>query len=831
MCELEDVCDCADARSTRSGAYSAWLKKSKGDAARAKWLVGDKNTRYFTIDFDAQLFYYSHSKDNKKISSPYSFRDILGAERLPAPAKAAKKGGRAQSSGFMVRTKGKTFELHTEGNGDAAQWVFALNAARDLGLVSPAPSVQLPMEVTPTSPVSMAEVPSSMAARECQRENSEASLPEPAPLVLPALAVAAERPPMPPAAAVADVRASGQGSPTGLRAPLAAEVPMELAPREAPTEPAVPAAATAIAVTTAPLPAEAPRALVAPAALAAPAPAETPAAPAAPPPAEAPVPVESEPAQPAPAVPAPATPAPPPPARVVAAPPLALVPAASEPAQPAQALPVPAAPAPPVVAPPSPAHVVTVPVAVASEPAQPAPALPAPAAPVPSAAAPPSPARVVKAICPPPPRKKLPPVVLKGSPRLPASPDVQPAPAAVPEVQPLAASAAPEPPAAPLPPAVPQAPELCEWDEPEAPKAAVPERGLAADAEACEWDEEAKCIDSKKESGAKASADLPLGGPVGEAEPSGWDSEPEEACPERRAARAVVRTSPQLSHAAPPAPSMPVPAVAAEVEGETKHGIAMSFDMGQPRKAIPKHLADRLSRPASSKRRREKEAPVGAEPSVEQQPVGSGIEASEGSASAAPQPSSAARRTSAPKRLAPVLAPVRAPLRAPAPVPPAAGAVAEVAAPQPPAPPALSEDVACGAPPKPAAAFVAAPPAPAAPVPPAAADLLAEVLGSDDFAAAPVPFRSSGSHGFVDGFHCVGCDMQVLKIDGYIWAETTPYIFLRNNYPNVMKLRGNLRSQPSSSAYCCQCSSRSADKAAGLELVAEGLRWRVIGER
>jgi len=73
--------------------------------------------------------------------------------------------------------------------------------------------------------------------------------------------------------------------------------------------------------------------------------------------------------------------------------------------------------------------------------------------------------------------------------------------------------------------------------------------------------------------------------------------------------------------------------------------------------------------------------------------------------------------------------------------------------------------------------------------------------------------------------------MQVLKVDNHIWADDVAYMFLRNNYPNVMKLRGSLRPQPSSCAYCCQCSSRSADKAAGLEEVAEGLRWKVVAQQ
>jgi len=119
-----------DARASRQGVYSAWLKKVKSDNALMKWL-SSSTTRYFTIDFDSQIFFYSHSKDQKKVSQPIPFKDILGAERLPPPA--SKKRGSNQGCGFILRTKQRAFELHTDSGADAALWAFALNAARDIG--------------------------------------------------------------------------------------------------------------------------------------------------------------------------------------------------------------------------------------------------------------------------------------------------------------------------------------------------------------------------------------------------------------------------------------------------------------------------------------------------------------------------------------------------------------------------------------------------------------------------------------------------------------------------------------------------------------------------
>ncbi|CAL1136349.1 unnamed protein product [Cladocopium goreaui] len=120
-----------DARVTRQGRYSAWLKKAKSENARCK-LIQSHNTRYFTIDFDSQIIFYSHSTSQKKVSQPIPFRDILGAERLPLPTKC-RKSKTAMIFGFILKTKPRTFELFTNSSTDAAQWTFSLNAAMEMG--------------------------------------------------------------------------------------------------------------------------------------------------------------------------------------------------------------------------------------------------------------------------------------------------------------------------------------------------------------------------------------------------------------------------------------------------------------------------------------------------------------------------------------------------------------------------------------------------------------------------------------------------------------------------------------------------------------------------
>ncbi|CAJ1388856.1 unnamed protein product, partial [Effrenium voratum] len=121
----QDTLIIEDARVTRQGAYSAWLKKTKSDNARCK-LIQSSNTRYFTIDFDSQIMFYSHSTSQKKVSQPIPFKNILGAERLPLPEKKSRRN--TMNFGFVLKTPQRNFELFTNSSADAAQWTVSLNA-------------------------------------------------------------------------------------------------------------------------------------------------------------------------------------------------------------------------------------------------------------------------------------------------------------------------------------------------------------------------------------------------------------------------------------------------------------------------------------------------------------------------------------------------------------------------------------------------------------------------------------------------------------------------------------------------------------------------------
>lgn len=184
-----------DARFTHRGTYSSWLSKAKGDGAKAKWLSGACR-RYFTIDFDNQIFHYSHTESGKDASIPISFSELLTAEqgaeeRIFCPSSRASAASRqlgpqlppaltlgaplqslavrmasalgssaedtgpqtgglrrslsltsmmprrsAGSSGefpFIVQTRDRRMKLCADREADARDWVDLLNAAARLG--------------------------------------------------------------------------------------------------------------------------------------------------------------------------------------------------------------------------------------------------------------------------------------------------------------------------------------------------------------------------------------------------------------------------------------------------------------------------------------------------------------------------------------------------------------------------------------------------------------------------------------------------------------------------------------------------------------------------
>ncbi|KAG7166226.1 protein C8orf37 homolog isoform X2 [Homarus americanus] len=75
-----------------------------------------------------------------------------------------------------------------------------------------------------------------------------------------------------------------------------------------------------------------------------------------------------------------------------------------------------------------------------------------------------------------------------------------------------------------------------------------------------------------------------------------------------------------------------------------------------------------------------------------------------------------------------------------------------------------------------------------------------------------------------DKLRCVDCDSYVVMIDGFTWTKETNYLFLRDNYPNVSRLRARLDSQRGVRAYACQCRHRSAKEKESVN-AEKNLKW------
>ncbi|KAK4299757.1 hypothetical protein Pmani_027977 [Petrolisthes manimaculis] len=89
-------------------------------------------------------------------------------------------------------------------------------------------------------------------------------------------------------------------------------------------------------------------------------------------------------------------------------------------------------------------------------------------------------------------------------------------------------------------------------------------------------------------------------------------------------------------------------------------------------------------------------------------------------------------------------------------------------------------------------------------------------------------FSQGATQRACDRLRCLGCDLGVIIIDGFAWIPHTDYLFLRNNYPNMARLRACLDSRRDTRAYACQCQYRSASS---LTKVGEekGLKWTCGG--
>ncbi|XP_037283583.2 cilia- and flagella-associated protein 418 isoform X1 [Rhipicephalus microplus] len=68
---------------------------------------------------------------------------------------------------------------------------------------------------------------------------------------------------------------------------------------------------------------------------------------------------------------------------------------------------------------------------------------------------------------------------------------------------------------------------------------------------------------------------------------------------------------------------------------------------------------------------------------------------------------------------------------------------------------------------------------------------------------------TSASRRACSHIHCCKCDFQVAVFEDYVWGETADYLFFRNIFPDVKRLRSRLVRKLGWRAYCCQCHWRS----------------------
>lgn len=714
MCEYAASCD---ARAQHIGCYSAWLTKVKGDGARAKWF-NNNTTRYFTIDFDSQLFYYSHNEERKKISSPVRFSEILHAEQLPRPAIPAppSKNASENTFGFIVQTPGRTFELYTITYLDAKHWVEALLAARDIAnKVTPAlpPGADSSMAISQQVQAMSKPASASLAARELSRSSmsttadgcsdSGRSNSDREPLLTRSQGYGSSQPPPayapPPSRPPATYGGYGpQPSAAPLpRAPLPVSSATAAAPAGGVADVDPFAALDALEELAGPLPDQSAVQL----AMAAPQPSA----------------VAGE--------------------HLRQARQLVTQKGAAREAKRASA----------ELRRQRDAH------AAAGQSASTADANAGFAAHIAAA----QPAASLATSFPQQHNASADnwdsdediallsaqgPAAQQPLPQRSAAQRASPPRVAAATQQPLTAPLAAAP-AAPMP----AAPGWPSTQTQPAPMAA-PYSGIA----------------TSTASAAAVNNEAP------------WDSDDDTAAP-RAAAKAMV----------PEGPCSQQTAEASGWDSDDDHAGLRRNSRGAWG-ATPAHTS----------------VPLTQHPTAEASGWDSDDDVS-GRSRQAPAPKPAHRA-----------APTAAPL-APAPLAPAPLAAA----------PRLD---ACGAPLRPAEAFVTAkkPVATTSVGSTGVSDDLDDLVG--EVLAADTATQSRGAtSGLVPGFHCTGCDFQVLRIDDYIWSGGVEYMFFRNNYPNVGKLRAGLKPQRGCCAYCCQCSWKSAEGAALLADVAEGLRWRNVG--
>jgi hypothetical protein len=130
-----------------------WKRKSEGSTSR---FLNQFNKRYFTVDFNKEQFFYANSPDQKKVSLPYSFHDLLSAYAVSAPeagrsvlGRMGMSSGPSTEHGVCVQTRQKEFELYFLNAADATRWLQAFERAILTAKVSQDAQARHAMKIPP----------------------------------------------------------------------------------------------------------------------------------------------------------------------------------------------------------------------------------------------------------------------------------------------------------------------------------------------------------------------------------------------------------------------------------------------------------------------------------------------------------------------------------------------------------------------------------------------------------------------------------------------------------------------------------------------------------
>jgi hypothetical protein len=154
----------------RSGQSFGWLRKKTQRLGMSRYIH-----RFFTVDFDARILYYSRSEFGKKVSMPTPFSDILGVEPLTNKMDEDGQGMYQRRSwkscsclprlrqeeqfDFVIYTKTKHVEVRCTSATGSQKWIATIQAA-------------MLLHTEQSSKTYNDEIDSEQSTRTCSRESS-----------------------------------------------------------------------------------------------------------------------------------------------------------------------------------------------------------------------------------------------------------------------------------------------------------------------------------------------------------------------------------------------------------------------------------------------------------------------------------------------------------------------------------------------------------------------------------------------------------------------------------------------------------------------------------